>query len=347
MAVTLSAELIRAMGFRPFDAGESISASFASISVYEARGIALQSPTPEVAAGTVGAANYRVAVGAKLNETCHALAGDIYVEDEAAWTKEKGTCGPFLMILLGPTQLYTITEGQIKTEKDGSATTFDSFPGLQSDLASLEARALPPLVTSLTCRLVAPHEYLELHKLDRASAGRTASGQILHDIRLEVFGHAYVSRSLTPDALSAGLKGAAALAPRLNTKAARFFALGMSEEDDLKKFLYFFLALEVETHAAFGRIDHAQALRKLLDPAAPPIPTAVALLQRQAHQLRNLFDRFVWCAACAWTGATDADVEQFKSLKAIRDDIAHGTIAGPPAGSAQKAQQLARKVLRQ
>lgn len=47
------------------------------------------------------------------------------------------------------------------------------------------------------------------------------------------------------------------------------------------------------------------------------------------------------------TGITDTDVDQFKRLKATRDDIAHGTIAGPPGGSAQLVQQLARKVLRQ
>jgi hypothetical protein len=347
MAVTFYAEVIRAMGFRPFEVGQSIGASFVSVSVYEARGIALQSVTPQITAGTIADVKYRVGVGAKLNETCHAVTGDAYVEDEGAWNKEKGSSGPFLMIQLGPTQPYTITEGQFKTEKDGSVTTFDSFPRLRTDLVSLEAAALPPLVTSLTCQLAEPNQYLELHKLDRASVGRTTSGKVLHDIRLEMSAHGYVSRGLPPDALSVGLNGAAALAPRLNAKAARFFALGMAEEDELKKFLYFFLALEVETHAVFGRIEHAQALRKLLDPASPPIPTAVALLQRQADQLRNLFDRFVWCAACVWAGITDADVDQFKRLKATRDDIAHGTIAEPPGGSAQLAQQLARKVLRQ
>lgn len=347
MAITFSAEVMRAMGFRPFEVGESISASFVSISVYEARGIALQSGAPEITAGAVGNANYRIGIGAKLNETCNAVAGDTYVEDEGAWIKEKGSSGPFLIIQLGPTQLYTITEGRIKTENDGSATTLDSFPGLRTDLASLETTALPPLVTSLTCQLAEPNQYLELRKLDRASVGRTTSGQVLHNIRFEISAQAYVSRGIPPEAVLDGLKGAVALAPRLNTKAARFFALGMAEEDDLKKFLYFFLALEVETHAVFGRIDHAQALRKLLDPASPPIPTAIALLQRQADQLRNLFDRFVWCAACTWTGITDADVAQFKTLKDTRDDIAHGTIAGPPGGSAQLVQQLARRVLRQ
>ena len=347
MTVTLSSKVMRAMGFQPFEVCESISASFVSFSVYEIRGITLQSGSPQITAGTIGNAKYHIAVGAKLNETCYALAGNPYVEDESAWTKGKGSSGPFLIIQLGPTQMYTITEGQIKIETDGSVTTFDSFSSLRTDLASLETTTLPQLITSLACQLAGPNQYLELRRLDHTSVGRTTSGKVLHDIRHELSAHGYVSRCLPPDALSDGLKGAVTLAPCLNTKAARFFTLGMAEKDELKKFLYFFLALEVETHAVFRRIDHAQALRKLLDPALHPTPTTVALLQRQADQLRNLSDRFVWCATCVWSGITEADVGQFKRLKATRNDIAHGTISEPPGGSAQLAQQLARKVLQQ
>src|SRR5205823_890913 len=162
-----------------------------------------------------------------------------------------------------------------------------------------------------------------------------------HDIRMQFSATAFVSQGLSAKQLATGVQAVIALAPQLNTKAARFFALGLGEEDELKKFLYFFLALEVQTHAAFGRIDHALALQKLLDRAAPPKPSAVALLQRQADQLRNLFDRFVWCAACAWPGVDDVDVEQFKKLKTARDDIAHGSVSEPPSGYARLAQQLA------
>jgi hypothetical protein len=346
MTVNLSSEVMRAMGFRPLSAGEVVSASLVSLSVYEARGIALQSPTPQIKSGTLGGANYSIGVGAVLNETCRALAGDDYVDDENVWKKEKGTSGPFLLIQIGPTAVYTITAGQIKMETDGSATTYESFPALRNDLAALEAETLPRLVTALTCSLAAPDQYLDLRKLDRVSAGRTDTGQTIRDIRILVSGSGYVSRGTPPEALAAGLHSSQALAPRLNIKAARFFALGMAEDDDLKKFLYFFLALEVETHAVFGRIDHAQAIVKLLDPVSSPLPAALALLQRQADQLRGLFDRFVWNAACVWSEVTEADVQQFKQLKTARDDIAHGTRAEPPGGYARSAQQLARKVLR-
>jgi hypothetical protein len=348
MAINISSEVMRAMGFRPFEVGESLSASFVSVTVYEARGIAIQpNAAPEIISGVVGDANYCIGVGAGLNETCQAVGGDNFVEDEGIWAKDKGSSGPFLIIKLGPTKPYTITEGWIKTEESGEATTFDAFSGARMVLASQETMVLPPLVTSLTCRLAESHQHFELRELDRARAGRTADGQILHDIRLEISAHAYGSRGVSPETVSGSLQSAAALAPRLDAKAARFFALGMSEEDDLKRFLFFFLVLEVETHSVFKRTDHAQARRKLIDPASFKIPAAIPLLQRQADEICNLFDRFVWCAACVWTDITEADVDQFKKLKSIRDAIAHGTTSLPPGGSVMLVQQLARKVLRQ
>lgn len=334
------------MGFRPLAAGESIAASFVCLTVYEIHGMALQHPAPLVNAGQVAGVSYSIGIGAALSETCHALAGDAYVDDEQAWAKEKGASGPFLLIQIGPTPIYTATAGRVKTESDGSLTTYESFPALRADLAALEAVALPRLVASLSCSLAAPDQYLELKRLDRVSVGRTDRNLKIHDIRIVISASAYVSRGTPPDTLAAGLQDAVSLVPRVNMKAARFFALGMAEDDDLKKFLYFFLALEVETHAVFGRIDHALALRQLLDPASTALPAALALLKRQTDQMRSLFDRFVWNAACAWHGITEADVQQFKDLKTARDDIAHGTITEPPVGYPRQAQQLARKILR-
>lgn len=334
------------MGFRPLAAGESISASFVSLSVYETRGIALQSSTPSVNVGTVAGVNYSLGIGAVLNETCYAVSGGAYADDENAWKKEKNTSGPFLLIQIGPTPVYTVTTGQIKTESDGSLSTYESFPTLRADLIALEEKSLPRLVTSFSCSFASPDQYIEVRKLDSVSVGQTDTGQTVHDICFLVNGKVYVSRSTAPEVLVAGLQNTAALAPRININAARFFTLGMAEDDNLKKFLYFFLALEVETHDVFGRIDHARALQQLLDPASTPLPAALTLLERQTGQIRNLFDRFVWNAACAWSGITEADVQRFKQMKTARDRIAHGILTEPPGGYTNQAQQLACKVLR-
>jgi hypothetical protein len=346
LPVLLSSELLRAMGFRPLEAGESISASFVSLFVYEVRGITLQSIAPKIIAAALGSASIRLGVGDDLNDTCLAVAGDTYVEDEATWRKERGASGPFLIIQLGLPQVYTITEGWISTEPDGSATLYDSIPALRTDLAEIEAMALPPLVTSLTCQLAAHVRHVNLHRLERTSSGRTASGQIVRDNRITASAQGRVSHPIPPDAVSDCLEGAVALAPRLDARSAHFFALGTAEEDELKKFLYSFLALEVETHTVFKQINHAQALRALFDSESSPRPAAIALLQRQVDQLRTLLDRFVWCATFVWTGVTEEDVAEFRAFKKTRDQIAHGEIDVPPGGAARLVQQLACKVLR-
>lgn len=347
MTVKLSAELLRSMGFRPFEKGESITASFSGIYVYQARGITLQADTTEVTSGTIAGVNYRIAVGAGLNDTCMALVNDVYTESEDDWRNGKGCSGAaFVLIHLGPTPPYTVTTGHLTTERDGSTTTFDSFPNLRENVAALEAAALPQLVTALSWLLGNPDRQIEIRKIDHAIIGRTETGRTVRDIRVQFAGNASISHGFPATQLVAGLQAAATLAPQVNAKAARFFALGLDEDDELKKFLFFFLALEIHTHAVFRRIDHAAALQKLLGPASRPRPSAVALLQRQADQFRNLFDRFVWCAECEWSTIDDADVEQFKKLKDARDKIAHGSESEPPAGYAKLAQQLAKKVLR-
>lgn len=346
MAATFSTEVLQVMGLRPFNEGETVSASFWSIFVFEARGITLQVGSVQVASGIIADVNYRVAAGAKLNETSLALCNDVFAESEEEWAKEKKCSGPYLLLQFGPTRTYCISDGQIKHEDDGSLTTYQSFPDLRSDLALLESNALAPVLTSLSCQLGEPGRIVEFVKLDRTSVGQTTSGQWIHDRRFEFSSRAYVSQSLSSADLAANLQAAADLAKRLNVKAARHYALGLGEEDELKKFLYFFLALEIQTHAVFGRVDHAKYLSASIGSGWQPASTAAQLLQRQTKQLRGLFDRFVWCAATTWTTIDESDISIFKSLKEVRDNIAHGSISEPPAGNSGLAQRLARKVLR-
>ena len=111
------------------------------------------------------------------------------------------------------------------------------------------------------------------------------------------------------------------------------------------QFLYFFLALEVQTHAVFTRLDHHVKVADLLSGAQGLLPDAIALVRTQVASMSNLFDRFVWCAGCAWPDLTEADVALFKELKEARDAIAHGRASEPPAGFPRSVQLLAHQVL--
>ncbi|MCA6218092.1 hypothetical protein KGA65_16270 [Ideonella sp. B7] len=143
MSLTFSNQLMEAMGFRELAESEAISASFSSVTVYEARGIALVEGTTEVSQGMVAGVNYRLVVGSSVNTACTALIADVFVENEEEWKRESKSQGPFVLVLIGPTQEHKCATGRMRTEQDGSVTTYDCFPSVRVELSQLESRALP------------------------------------------------------------------------------------------------------------------------------------------------------------------------------------------------------------
>lgn len=347
MTATFSTHVLEAIGFLDFIESGSLAASFMSVTVYEARGITLPIGFAKARQARVAGGNYRIALSHGINQGCQCLIGDDFAESESECLKEIKATGPFVLIAVGPTEFIDCAAGRMMRMPDGSFTTYDSFPSLRETLKSLEDRILPPVVATLTLALNEPDRYVALRKLARASAGRAPDGTSVHDIRLDVRGELTVSRSLPESRATESLEATVERAPKLHQRAAKYFALGTAEDDQLKKFLYFFLSLEVETHAVFGRIDHAGMLRSkvLRDGAGASLPSATLLITRDIAKWDNLFDRFVWCAACAWRHLVDDDIKLFKELKSARDAVAHGRVSEPPVGFARQAELLVHKVL--
>lgn len=345
MSVRFSSAAMLAMGFQPLPEGGTIVAQFKSVTVFEARGIALDAQKISVVHGSTAGVNYSIAVSAGLNDACEAIMADKYVDSESEWKQEQKCSGPFVLVTIGPTLDLTCLTGWLKEEENGSLTTFDSFQCLRDDMNNLESRALPRILSALACVFNDEARHVAFRKIDHAIVGRTDAGRTVRDIRIDVKAEAYVSYNIPEEALKEKLVKSMDFATSINPKVSRLFSLGLSETDDFKRFMYFFLTLEVETHAVFGRIDHAQSLASLLGDANVSRPSIADLLKRHADQFRNLFDRFVWCATFAWSGITEEDVTHFKSLKKARDDIAHGTISEPPCGYARIAEQLVHKIL--
>lgn len=347
MTATFSTYALEAMGLRDLINRGSLAASFMSVTVYEARGITLPDGFANGRQARVAGADYRISLAKSVNAGSQCLIGDDFAESEPDWLKEVKAAGPFVLIAVGPTNFIECEAGRMMRMPDGSITTYDSFPSLRETLKSLEDRVLPPVVATLTLALNEPDRYVALRKLARASAGRTPDGTTVHDIRLDVRAELTASRALGDKQAIEVLDASIERAPRLHQRAAKYFALGAAEDDQLKKFLYFFLSLEVETHAVFGRIDHASQLRGQLlrDGTSPPRPATADLIARDIAKLDNLFDRFVWCVTCAWPALVDDDIRLFKDLKIARDAIAHGRASEPPAGYARRAELLAHKIL--
>lgn len=343
----LSSYTLEAMGFREIVDKGDLTASFTSVTVYEVRGITLPEGFAEVRKARINGADYRIALSKGVNLGCQRLIDDDFTESEPEWLKEVKASGPFVLVAVGPTDFIVCEAGRMMRMPDGDITTYDSFPSVRETLKSLEDRVLPPVIAALTLALNEPDRYVALRSLARGSAGRTSEGSMLHDIRLDAHIEMTVSRALGEVQAIEVLDAAVERGPKLRRRAAKYFALGTAEDDQLKRFLFFFLSLEVETHAVFGRINHASFLGSLAlrDDTCTPRPSTTALITRDVSKWDNLFDRFVWCATCAWPKLIDDDINLFKELKNARDAIAHGRKSEPPSGFARQAELLAHKVL--
>jgi hypothetical protein len=345
MTVNFSPRVVEAMGFRELITQGSITARFIGVTVYEARGVAVPDGFSDAIGARVGGTDYKIAIAQSVNAGCRNLTEDDFTESEVEWCRQVNSNGPFVLIAVGPTEFFECREGRAMRNEDGSKTTFDSFPLFREALNALEQRVIPPALAAIACALNEPDRYVSTRRLGRASSGRCSDGTPIHDVRIEMKAEAYVSYPVDGTTLAGKLSEATEKAPRLNSRAARFFELGMGEDDQLKRFLYFFLAIEVETHAVFGRIDHQSQTTQLLRTELPPSPATLKLFSLKVAELKNLFDRFVWCASCVWTNLAEPDVALFKDLKAARDAIAHGKASEPPFGFARSAETLAQKIL--
>nr|WP_295383665.1 hypothetical protein [Pseudoxanthomonas sp.] len=344
MASYVSPELISAMGFEDTLVPERLIATFSGFTVFEVRGITITDELSRSVTGIAAGVNYRIGVSASVNSACRAIADDDFVDAEIEWMKEHQAQGPFALVQIGPTEAYEAEVTHIRRGADGSITTYDAFASSREEIRRLEQRALPRIAAALACAFNEQDRYVRLKKVARTTVGELQDGTTLHDVRLEFRGELSTSYAIGQEALQAKLETTTSLAQSLNDRVAKFLALGQSEEDQMKRFLYFFLALEIETHATFGRLDHGQELAALLHESAATPPTR-SLLGTQLSGLKSLHDRFVWCSACSWTHLTTDDVALFKQLKQARDAIAHGNVSDPPAGYAKSAEQLAIRIL--
>jgi hypothetical protein len=346
VGIQFSDAVMQAMGFRSFGASEAITAAFYSITAFELRGVRLPDEPAIESTGVIAGTPYKIALSGSPNRACLAIAGDTYGDEDSQWKKETKSEGPYALVLIGPTKQFTCDAGRVSHLQEGVATTYDCFPEAGKELAKLELKVMGPLVSALTVAFNDPNRHVAVRKVHRSSHGKTPLGGTVLDTRMTMSAEIYTAYNIASDQAFEKLNSAVALARNVNPKSAHLFSLGLAESDQLKRFLYLFLTLEVETHATFKRMDHGKGVAAILGSGGAVTPTTVKLLEAQMSSLRGLNDRFAWCAAHEWPAISESDVEQFQLLKGARDDIAHGTAAEPPLGYAAKAELLAQKILR-
>lgn len=339
----LSSHAVAAMGFTPIPVDGEVSAAFHALHVFSVQGFTVGGDQIAVKRGRAAGLDYTVACGASVNAICQALLGQKYTEDETEWAQMRHANAPYLVVHLGPTAIHTATQGHVRNEA-GDIISYDTFGHAREELQQLEARALPPIEMALSITFAGVTPPIRILPSDVARFGLTAEGVTVHDFRFTGSARAYVSRPLDLTQLESHLTFVAEVSARVNKRVATLFRLGRRDEDELKRFLYFFLAMEIETHRVFKTVSRRDHLRNVATYDTRIGGAAEHLLEHKPENWANLADRFVWCVASVWKHLGVEDASEFQRLKKIRDDIAHGNIAEPPAGSAAAAEALATRL---
>lgn len=328
------------MGFKALLEGATITARFHALHVLAIRGITLDSATSAHAEGVAHGVPYSIAIGPSVNLTTRQLMDEDFTDDEPTWTKEHSCSPPYAVIHFGPTEPHTCATGYAQ-ERDEAILTYDAFAVAREELRAAAEKALPSLTAALACTYSSSGHEIQVSNVDSAVFGLTETGKSIHDVCLRMSATAFASTRLDPKALANGVAQTTVLAASMNSKVARFYSLALEERDLLKRFLYFFLSIEVQTHAAFAAIDHPGAFESLVIADDRTRDVVLPFLNEQRAQWRTLKERFVWCVVCRWTHLSRKDVEDFIRLKRVRDSIAHGELASPSSVDVVSVARLA------
>jgi hypothetical protein len=339
--ICLSTAAFESMGFRDEVA---IEATFHSVNVYSLSGVECSPSTLEHTAGrTMNGNSYQIAIGFSVNEICKKLLGDTLVEDETKWAEERRCSSPYLLVEAATSPAKRI--GRAKDEA-ASITTYDMFSAEKAALSKVEEDVLPRAVTAVSKLLQTAADRCVATHITREVFGLTSSSRPVHDIRFSLSATASTSRHVSEETIRLVVEEAPQLGNQLDPKVATFLRLAKEEHDPLRRFLFFFLAVEIETHRTFAAIDHPSKASGVLDSSLPNYEIAASFLQGQPERLKNLKDRFIWCAMFAWPGMTTADIEGFAQLKSVRDRLSHGEITTPPPDAVASIETLALKLQR-
>jgi hypothetical protein len=341
--MSLSHYALGRMGFRRRRNNELLRTAFFSVHVFEVHGISPSFGSPIGSNGSVGGVEYRLALAATLNAAAQLVASDDFADDEPAWVAQRKSSPPYLLIHVGPTTTHEMTGDFLKEEPFG-IQTYDAFIPARRELREMESKVIPSVLSALSCTFGTLPNPVRFHELERAVAGKTTEGKTVFDFGIEFNAELRVGQALPLPDLQDRIKRAADLATRMNPKVSNFYYLALKEEDPLKRFLYLFLTIERQTHAAFKATDHGSHMAGLLQAPARLRKAGTAFFGTQHERWTSLQERFVWCALTVWTHLADDDVDNFARVKKVRDQIAHGEIAAPPADAVVLVERVAAKL---
>ena len=333
------------MGFVRIPDGTNIEARFNSLGIYEISGISFNNKLSFFSDKVKKESDaLSVAIGNSVNAICQALIGDVFTDNENKWRQNNKTNPPYLLVLTTAPELVSCNSGYWKHE-DGKIFTYDCFTNAREALKKFEKERAATFVTSLSAGLSTPGHPVAFIPIEREVFGVTRDNKILHDFRVIGTGELTVSEAITADILAFSIEAALSACLELNPNVGYFFDLATREKDVLKKFLYYYLVIEIHTHKEFQKINYPQFFEKQTEVSERVGPLAMKFFV-EYQEAKNLSQRFIWCSLLQWVEVDEKDFIQFREIKEFRDHIYHGEEVPEGTLPVNQARQLALKILR-
>ena len=258
-----SSEVKMAAGFREILRNEEFSAKFYRLEVYQLIGMRITGTAFDFRDVKLDHDHVEVCIGNSVNEACQKLHGDDFVDDEASWAIEHEAAPPYLMVSLGPTSIYSASEGFVKIDHK-EIEFWDCFSDVRELLRGKSDRVLPTLLTSLTVKFASAQAQARFVFKAAAFFGTDSAGRNVKDFQVTVNFRGMALQTHTSEAIEGIVKGTLESLHHIHGKAAEFFGLAEMESDNVKKFILYFVSLEILTHFYFKK-TLSKATPKQLD----------------------------------------------------------------------------------
>ena len=281
-----------------------------------------------------------VSIGNSVNAVRQALIGDVFTEDENKWRQNNKTNPSYLLVLTTAPESVSCNSGYWKHD-DGKIFTYGCFTNAREAIKKFEKERGATFVTSLSAGLSTPEHPVTFIPIEREVFGVTTDNKILHDFRVIGTGELTVSTAITADILASRIKAAFSACLEFHPNVGYFFDLATREKDVLKKFLYYYLVIEIHTHNEFKKIDYSLSFE-----VPKWIESSAMQFFVKYQEAKNLSQRFIWCLLLRWIEVGEKDFIQFREIKKFRDNIYHGEEVPEGTLPVNQARQLALKMLR-
>jgi hypothetical protein len=355
----LSKYSIEAMDFTKITNGMEIEATFSLVRVYQVKGISLK----EFSTNSLANLCYKdqeiaFGLGNSLNEVYNYMCNEKFDEHEEQWMQDNETVPPFLIIQINLNKSYTCKSGYWKKDKvndEEIVVTYDCFSEAKRQLKDKDEKNVPLLISSLAVHFSSLNQPVRFKPIFREIFGKTSLGNTIVDVRIDMSATISISRSVNPSEIKTKIQDSLKLYSQLDYRIASLFHAALEETNRLKTFLHLFFVLERYTHQVFQEIDFQKCVIK-----ADSIPDRVKVsgeklflelqvenktpLELQKASTKPLL-RFQWCALLVWEKISDQDIEDFKSLKKIRDKLSHGENVPEATLPVDLAEKLCLKLL--